>query len=414
MFNVAARMRGPRALQRLTSTRLLSHLPTRPRNHDAGNSIPKSHKKHAERDAAPKTDAWYEYHISRGCSTRPDLPKPPDPLLALKPEVVEKDVPESLRKEPLRVFDTCPDAGDDLMSKCLELYISRVHARTQSLSQAREHYLRDRPGAWALYGLMRQGNHEQADFLAHTRLLRGIAHCLIAEKDIQSMQRWMQVAEPAATGSSLFSTNSERWKSQLLRAMVIAQVFWTTDSDFFAEPLTTIVERGNEFSAGKRLAMDWLTKQLIDRSDCCKDVTLYDRFGTNLASFYYHGGNTSSRAERSLASLRLAHPSRPDAGPFLRFLRNEENSEEKEEACKNMLRPRSIWEADALRRKLYYVVRVCMSNHQKSDALWILDLAQDHSQVTLNFVPREKLVATGIFKPLPERVFEPYKRKATL
>ena len=93
--------------------------------------VVKDHNKLKPDDAylTPKTEAWYSHQLSRFQrfgSSKPHI----NPLQRLNPELLSNRVPETLRDDPLLVFNDIQDVPDETISDCLELYISRVQAQT--------------------------------------------------------------------------------------------------------------------------------------------------------------------------------------------------------------------------------------------------------------------------------------------
>jgi hypothetical protein len=212
-------------------------------------------------DFEPKSDAWYSHHFSVSTHYAPKKRrKPLYPLVRLRPDSVQGQIPQSLR-DPLE-FASLERADDDIINDCLELYIAKVKSQTRDLDKARVMCLEDRPGAKALSALSRLGCSERTLSPNSTRLYRNIAHCLIAENNKEAI--WQLARDDSPSGAHATSTFAaffklELWKQILIRSTFDAQIHWTSSRDFTADALVMIVQRDDIFDLwDKRSALQRL------------------------------------------------------------------------------------------------------------------------------------------------------------
>jgi hypothetical protein len=152
--------------------------------------------------------------------------------------------------------------------------------------------------------------------------------------------------------------------------VIEAQIHRTPDSDFTADALRTILYSDRKADLyDKRAASQRLVQILLSSSTTCKDVRLFEKF-RQLVWVMFHRANPS---QRYAALLDLAHPTRPSAGSYLRFLRND--SFEIAEYINEAFDPTSLREAEGLAALVYQVARVCLVEGRREDATWMLSFA---------------------------------------
>lgn len=259
-----------------------------------------------------------------------------------------------------------------MISSCLELYIARVNAQTNSRYKARRKYLEDRPGTKALSALSRLGFSDRTMSLNRIRLFQDIVHCLVAENETRAIRQWVNDDSESGPGVvDSFSSEHPRWKQYLIRAMVESQVYWTPKPDFTADALTTVVNTITPAEA--RMATMRLINILFHSSNVCKDVGLYDRFVDTVRRFYQSGNS-----QRFAATLQLVHPSNPTAALYLKFLRNDAANDDVASFVDVMFDTRSLKSTEALLTIVYQIARVSMLEGRREDAIWVLDFAYGH------------------------------------
>lgn len=170
----------------------------------------------------PKTEAWYRQFLDR--TERPQSRKPHYPLPSHR--IKSGDL--------LQLFRYRQEDNNLVKFLCLKNYITHVHGQASNLSQARQHFLTDRPGAWALSSVLESDACHDLDHHQSSRFLQCLAHCFVAENDIDSLWQWMRVSESArfAQTSNIFICGY-RWRTDLLLSIVRAQIFWS-ESPYYA------------------------------------------------------------------------------------------------------------------------------------------------------------------------------------
>jgi hypothetical protein len=300
--------------------------------------------------------------------------KPYNALSHLKQEFAEQQVPQRLRQDPLNF--ACLDRADDaILSNCLELYITRVNEQTHDFSEARARYLQDRPGTNALLALSRLGCSDLAVFLDRTRLFRSITHCLVAENEEEAVWQWAtdkSRSGPHAAAQHFLDTKEERWKVDLMRSLVDAQLHWAPNADFTSGALATVVKQGDTFRlSDKGSAIVRLVRILFGSIATCKDVRLFNRFrGAAQALFHVYDAKWLY-----VALLDLVHPELPSADKYLQWLRNNMGAVERTAQIEHHFTKTSLRGLEGLLSELYRAIRVCLNTGRREDAIWILDFA---------------------------------------
>lgn len=157
--------------------------------------------------------------------------------MRLRPEDIEKNVPENLRREPLAVLVERQNQDISTVAKCLELYITRLHNQRLGHEDIRKIYSTEMPGTRALSWLLSSGNCEYVDPRVNGGLLRAIAYCMVAEDKLHFLWDWTRLDRSSwSTDTNLGS----QWKAKLLRNVVRAQVHWSLSPDYTTEALSTM------------------------------------------------------------------------------------------------------------------------------------------------------------------------------
>lgn len=189
----------------------------------------------------PKTEAWYNHHLTKSIrrSSRP-------PLRYDSPNAVlsESKLRSALRANPLKLFESKPPEHADLheAGKCLELYIAR-HSPTQgeTLAQTREHYVQDRPGSRGLAWSCSLSDAERKTLWGDLSFTAPVTHCLVAEGAIASLWDWLKL-DMSIGPNDPFGNGVLRWKQDVLRSMVEAQMFWSENTDYWTDAIKSLME----------------------------------------------------------------------------------------------------------------------------------------------------------------------------
>jgi hypothetical protein len=108
------------------------------------------------------------------------------------------------------------------------------------------------------------------------------------------------------------------------------------------------------------------------------------------------------------AIIDLVHPTHPSADSYLRYLMSEEAV-----SIHQIFKPASLREAAGLCTMLYQIIRLCIIEGKRKDAIWVLDLAYDHRPQLFETAAVIESYLSGLEKTHSKRELPVIKRKAT-
>lgn len=208
------------------------------------------------------------------------------------------------------------------------------------------------------------------------QLLLCLAHCFVAENDIEALLQWMRVTVHLKFARPQLETACEhRWKSILLMGIIRAQIYWS-ESPYYAFDATSAILDGipSDLHLNKSQAISFICTNALVMAGSFKDVDLYERLVSTAAHMF-------DGRRGLLAHLDLAHPTRPSAHRLLDLYRNERAQMNREERRKRrrFLEPTQPSGWSRLKISVLEAIRVCVAQNKESEARWLLDAAYDHA-----------------------------------
>lgn len=207
------------------------------------------------------------------------------------------------------------------------------------------------------------------------RLFRSVTHCLVAENEEKAVWQWAKDdsrSGPHATSWHSLDLKNHKWKIDLMRCLVEAQLHWTPDADFTASALVTLITQDDVFRLSeKRSAMIRLVEVLFASSATCQNVHLFNKFRSITRALFH----VSDTKWLYVALLDLAHPKRPSADKYLQWLQKDNGSDRRTAEIERHFDPNSRRAVEGLLTELYRAIRVCLITGRREDAVWILDFA---------------------------------------
>lgn len=216
-----------------------------------------------------------------------------------------------------------PQSNADSVAYVLDSFV-RSHQRhaKQPIAKALDQYREAKPGSLALRWLLRSGKLDELGRWEHSKLLKPIVHCLVAEGNIDILIEWI-LAKDAPTqslGSILDPRGPDTWRGQLLSYTMQAQAYWTQETLLLEESIQTYLSTtrravGHVYIPHK-LSAGWLLKLLSYQTRPMVKGESLDYFKRLMPCWCR---NDPRNMELNQAKLALRHR-RPDPLPALQLL----------------------------------------------------------------------------------------------
>ena len=128
----------------------------------------------------------------------------------------------------------------DSVAYILDCFV-RSHQRhaDQPIAKTLEEYREAKPGSIALQWLLRSETTHELGHWEHSRLLKLIVHCLVAEGNLSILTEWILTKDAPAQSSSKWTSTPNLWRGQLLSYTVQAQAYWTQETLLLEASLST-------------------------------------------------------------------------------------------------------------------------------------------------------------------------------
>jgi hypothetical protein len=167
-----------------------------------------------------------------------------------------------------------------------------------------------------------------------------------------------------------FGNGVLRWKQDVLRSMVEAQVFWSESTDYWTDAIKSLMESQTmRFGIG-RLAALFLYKTMMATHKAVIDPVLYGQLAFLVAELF------PERKDFVLAHFDLRHPVRPSTARFLKLL---ETGVDHDQHLKHWFNPKTLPAGSQLFHTLVFLAQRCLAEGHKANAERVLDIGYDHA-----------------------------------
>jgi len=210
---------------------------------------------------------------------------------------------------------------------------ARSHQRhaDQPITKTLAQYREAKPGSLALQWLLSSGKTSELSHWEHSRLLKLIVHCLIAEGNLGILTEWMLAKDAPTQSTSKFmkyTQDAEIWRGLLLSYTVQAQAYWTQGSLLLEESvqsyLSMSIRAQGQVYIPHSLAANWLYHLLSLKIRPSVAATTHEQFWDMMTVWRT---NNLHALEFAQARLSMTHPLRPDPFPALRLMQKHADSD---------------------------------------------------------------------------------------
>lgn len=161
-------------------------------------------------------------------------------------EDLQDRIPAHLQFDPLLSFTEFSDSTDFATAHaCLRLCTSRLHNQAENREDPRDQLVESQAGVKALSWYLETGQHEKAESI-DVGLIAAMALCIVVEGLTSVWWELMKSEHVVQSFGAKANRNREfirvmahRWHNCLLRGLVEAQAYWTTETNMFNETLNT-------------------------------------------------------------------------------------------------------------------------------------------------------------------------------
>ena len=250
----------------------------------------------------------------------------------------------------------------------LDVYIAR-HKLTpgETLAQTREHYVRDKPGSRALAWSCSLSDAQRKALWGDVSFTGPITHCLVAEGATMSLWDWLQLGRSIGPKHP-FGEGASRWKQQVMRAIVEAQVSWSESTDYWGDAIKSLLESNRMRLSIARPAVLFLFRMIMATPKSAVDPGLYNQLASLLDGVY------PKNKEYHRARFDLRHPVRPSTASFMELLKSGVNSNQD---VKRWMNPKTPSAGAMLFFTLINLAQSCLAEGNRANAEWVLDLGYD-------------------------------------
>lgn len=227
-----------------------------------------------------------------------------------------------------------------------------------------------------------------------------VTHCLVAEGAIASLWNWLKL-DISIGPKDPFGDGFLRWKQDVLRTMVAAQVFWTESTDYWSDAIKSVLESQTmRFGIGRPAAV-FLYKTIIFSNASAIDPVLYDKLACLITEIFPDENGLE------VARFDLRHPVRPSTAKFLKLLQTDVDCNQLLEQWFN---PKTAAAGYELNITLIRLAQRCLAEGYRTNAERVLDLGYERvPHLFSGKGPYEKFTSEAKKTPLPP----PIRRKPT-
>lgn len=232
----------------------------------------------------PKTKAWYNRYLFKSLRR---AHKPKCRYNSLEVDTVKSKLPSALLENPLKLFDSGLSVPADLddAGRCLELYIARhIPKPDDQIARVRKHYVHDKPGSRALAWSLSLKASERKTLWGNISFTGPVTHCLFGKGNVDSLWHWMML-EPQMGSPGTIGWGNLRWKQDILRATIEAQVVWAEGTDCWADAIKTLIRANSTIYRISRQAALFLHKTMLAADTPTADPILYDQLTALVGRF---------------------------------------------------------------------------------------------------------------------------------
>jgi hypothetical protein len=273
---------------------------------------------------------------------------------------------------------------------------SKSHQRylDQPVAATLSRYRQAKPGSLALHWLLHSDNTCELNQWEHSRLLKLISHCLVAEGNLDILTAWVLAKDAPTQSLSTVSLQPDFWRGQILSYTMQAQAYWTQHPLLLEESMQTYLVTTRRairhVYVSHSLPATWLLQILSLTAATCVEGSSYDYF-RSLMPFWQ---KNQQDLDFKQAEMSFMHPTQPGPLPALLWLQKHANSDWDQQPTRHI---DPAGRDSSARGWLFFVrtAQLLASSSRHEDAKWVLDIGRD--SLPLRFAmrrPRGKLSTT--------------------